>query len=119
MTALSYIVKSVAKPNPISDYWTSDFENTRILLGELHNWKIRVLYAYYGKNKFFLLPNFAKIVEKVVSNRLTHFLETNSLLCQEQFGFRKAHSTLHPLIHFLNNISKAKSQKQILYCNIL
>ena len=40
-----------------------------------------------------LLPNFAKIIEKVMSNRLTHFLETNNLLCQEQFGFRKSHST--------------------------
>ncbi len=37
------------KPNPTSDYWTTDFENTRILLGELHNWKIG---TDYGKNKF-------------------------------------------------------------------
>jgi hypothetical protein len=68
-----------------------------------------------------LLPNFAKIIEKVLSNRLTHFLESNNLLCQEQFGFRKSHSTLHPLIHFLNNLSKAKTQNKFsiaIFCDL-
>ena len=56
-----------------------------------------------------LLRNFSNILEKVMSNRLTYFLESNNLLCQEQFGFRKSHSTLHPLVHFLNKISEAKN----------
>lgn len=52
-----------------------------------------------------LLPSFSKLLEKVVANRLTQFLETNSLLYKHQYGFRKGHSTIHPIIHFLNFIS--------------
>jgi Reverse transcriptase (RNA-dependent DNA polymerase) len=56
-----------------------------------------------------------------MSNRLTSFLEQNSLLCAEQFGFRKKHSTLHPLIHFLNNISSAKNKNHYsiaIFCDL-
>ena len=68
-----------------------------------------------------LLPNFSKIFEKVMANRLTTFLETNNLLCEEQFGFRKSHSTLHPLVHFLNNISDAKNKNKYsiaIFCDL-
>jgi hypothetical protein len=36
-----------------------------------------------------LLSNFSKILEKVVGNRLTSYLESNELLSLSQFGFRK------------------------------
>jgi len=68
-----------------------------------------------------LLPNFSKIFEKVMSNRLTSFLETNKLLCEQQFGFRKSHSTLHPLVHFLNKISEAKNKNKYtiaIFCDL-
>jgi len=68
-----------------------------------------------------LLPNFSKIIEKVMSNRLTSFLESNKLLCEQQFGFRKSHSTLHPLVHFLNKISEAKNQNKntiAIFCDL-
>jgi len=68
-----------------------------------------------------LLPNFSKILEKVMSNRLTNFLESNSLLCKEQFGFRKSHSTLHPLINFLNKIATEKNNNKFtigIFCDL-
>jgi Reverse transcriptase (RNA-dependent DNA polymerase) len=68
-----------------------------------------------------LLPNFSKILEKVMSNRLTKFLEHNNLLCKEQFGFRKSHSTLHPLVHFLNKVTEAKNQNKFtiaIFCDL-
>jgi len=34
-----------------------------------------------------------------MSNRLTYFLESNNLLCQQQFGFRQNHSTLAEAKH--------------------
>jgi len=58
-----------------------------------------------------LLPNISKILEKVMCNRLTFFLESNNLLANSQYGFRKAHSTVHPLVHFLNNLTKANNKK--------
>jgi len=68
-----------------------------------------------------LLPNFSKIFEKVMCNRLTFYLESNNLICNEQFGFRKGHSTLHPLVHFLNHVSVANNQSKYtiaIFCDL-
>lgn len=68
-----------------------------------------------------LLPNFSKILEKVVCIRLTNFLEENSVLTPNQFGFRKNHSTVHPLMHFINNLTKASNSKQYsiaIFCDL-
>ncbi len=50
----------------------------------------------------------------------SEFLETNSLLSNFQFGFRKSHSKLHHLVHFLNNIASTESlnKKQELFCDL-
>jgi hypothetical protein len=68
-----------------------------------------------------LLPNFSKILEKVMCNRLTHYLESNEILCKEQFGFRKNHSTLHPIIYFLNQIALANNSNSYsiaIFCDL-
>jgi retron-type reverse transcriptase len=56
-----------------------------------------------------------------MSNRLTSFLEENKIISDMQFGFRKGHSTIHPLIHFLNHVSKAINNKQYsiaIFCDL-
>ena len=58
-----------------------------------------------------LLSCFSKILEKIVSNRLTSFLDSNNLITNCQYGFRKKHSTTHPLIHFLNHVSTSLDKK--------
>ena len=45
-----------------------------------------------------LLSNIDKIFEKLVHSRLVSFLNSNNLLSNKQFGFRKKHSTIHALI---------------------
>jgi hypothetical protein len=40
-----------------------------------------------------LLTTFSKVLEKVMYNRLSHYLKTNNILVPEQFGFRKGIST--------------------------
>ena len=52
-----------------------------------------------------LLSTFSKILEKIVCNRLSNYLEKNNLLSKFQFGFCKEHSTLHPMVHFINKIT--------------
>ncbi len=59
-----------------------------------------------------LLCNFSKVIEKVMCSRLTNFLECNNLITECQFGFRSNHSTLHPLMHLSNFISKAFNEKK-------
>lgn len=53
-----------------------------------------------------LLPAFSKIIEKVLSKQLIQFLESENLIYKHQYGFRPHHSTIHPIIHLLNQISE-------------
>jgi hypothetical protein len=68
-----------------------------------------------------LLSKFSKIWEKIVSTKLINFLELNSLLSEYQFGFRKAHSTLHPLLKFINKITDYLNNKKhmlAIFCDL-
>ncbi len=68
-----------------------------------------------------LLPNFSKILEKVVSIRLISFLDEHKILSPDQFGFRKGHSTIHPLLLFVNDVTSALNKKEntiSIFCDI-
>ena len=51
-----------------------------------------------------ILPAFSKLFEKVVYNRIYRFLTDYNLLYNDQFGFRRNHSTSMALIQMVNNI---------------
>ena len=57
-----------------------------------------------------ILPAFSKILEKIVCNRLLHFLESKNILYKHQYGFRKIHNTIHPVIHLLKDIANANDK---------
>ena len=57
-----------------------------------------------------ILPAFSKILEKIICNRLLHFLETKNILYKHQYGFRKNHNTIHPIIHLLKDIANANDK---------
>jgi hypothetical protein len=59
-----------------------------------------------------LLPVFSKIMEKLVCSSLTGHLENNNLLYIHQYGFRKNHSTVHPMLHFLNQVAVATNNDE-------
>ena len=68
-----------------------------------------------------LLNMFSKILEKIVCIRLTMYIENNNFLSKDQFGFRRDHSTLHPVIHFLNKITDSFEKKQhtmAIFCDL-
>ena len=68
-----------------------------------------------------LLSCFSKILEKIVCSRLTSFLDTNNLITSSQYGFRKNHSTVHPLVHFLNFVSTSLDKKEhsiAIFCDL-
>jgi hypothetical protein len=68
-----------------------------------------------------LLDSFSKILEKVVCNRLTKFLEENNKITPYQFGFRKQHSPVHPMLHFMNFVSENLEKKQhslAIFCDL-
>lgn len=51
-----------------------------------------------------ILPFMSKIIEKVVCQQLTLFLNTNFILPQKQSGFRSGHSTATALLDVLDDI---------------
>ena len=53
-----------------------------------------------------LLPCFSKLLEKIVYKRLISFLNRFKIIYRNQYGFRRKHSTIHPIIQLLNQISQ-------------
>ena len=51
-----------------------------------------------------LLPVFAKLFEKVIKHRLITFLDGNNIITDNQFGFRKSHSTELAVIDIQNSL---------------
>ena len=51
-----------------------------------------------------LLSSLSKILEKIVAKQMVGFLKKHSILFSNQYGFRKGHSTIHPVLQFLDKI---------------
>ena len=56
-----------------------------------------------------ILPIFGKIFEKIIYKRLYTFFTANDILSNEQFGFRKGHSTSHALHKSVDSITTSTS----------
>ena len=54
-----------------------------------------------------ILPAFSKILEKLTCVRLTNVLESQDIIYKHQYGFRQNYSTIHPILHLLNDIYNA------------
>jgi retron-type reverse transcriptase len=59
-----------------------------------------------------VLPIFSKVFEKVVYNRLFDYFNKSGILFQNQFGFRKGHSTSLALHHLYDKITAAIDQRK-------
>ena len=64
-------------------------------------------FLYTNYRPISLLPAFSKILEKMVYNKLFHFLVRYQILFKSQFGFRKGHNTTHATLDFLKTIESA------------
>ena len=68
-----------------------------------------------------LLCTFSKILEKIIASRLIHYIDANNILNKFQFGFRKNHSTSHPMVHLMNKITNALNEKEYaitIFCDL-
>ena len=54
-----------------------------------------------------ILPFFLKFFEKMMSNYLIEFIEENKLFYENQFRFRKQHSTSHAIITLIEKSIKS------------
>jgi hypothetical protein len=57
-----------------------------------------------------LVKSLSKILEKIVQISLVNHLELNNLLYKHQYGFLRAKSTEHNLIHVINNIANSLNE---------
>ena len=61
-----------------------------------------------------VLPSFSKVLEKLVYDRIVDYLSKYEILTDNQFGFRKQHSTEYALVALLyHNISFAIDNNEI------
>ncbi len=56
-----------------------------------------------------LLPVMSKVLEKVINEQITNKLDELKLIDENQYGFRKEHSTEDAVIKFIDYIEKAKT----------
>lgn len=59
-----------------------------------------------------LLPIFSKILEKLVYNRLTNYIDKYNILTNNQYGFRKNYSTYMALIELFDKLSLSFDTKE-------
>jgi hypothetical protein len=62
-----------------------------------------------------LVPTFSKVLENVIVNQLTAFLDKHNILNKFQFGFRKKHSTNDAISTVIENITDNLNDK--IKCN--
>ena len=58
-----------------------------------------------------LLPSLSKVLEKLIFTRVTNFLCTNNIICENQFGFRAKHNTTHAILTGIDKIARAIDQR--------
>ena len=61
-----------------------------------------------------LLPFCGKVFEKIVNKHMYNYLVSNNLITNNQFGFRPQNSTVHQLIHLINDIHKSFDNRKSL-----
>ena len=57
-----------------------------------------------------LLTSFSKLLEKIMYDKVMNFLNANNILYEHQYGFRAKHSTMHPIMHFINHCAEATNK---------
>ena len=57
-----------------------------------------------------LLPAFSKVLEKIVFDKIMKYFNEKNLFYEHQYGFRRKHTTVHPIIHLLNVCAKADNR---------
>ena len=107
---LLLIKESIAKP--LADIINLSF-STGIYIEKLKISKIIPIFKEKGdilltKNfrPISLLSNINKIFEKLMHKRLYDFLEKQEFIFENQFGFRKRHSTNHVIVDFTEDIKQ-------------
>ena len=98
---------------PILTYLFNSFMLTGTFPDELKIARVIPLFKSGNRNlmsnyrPISILPTLSKIFEKLIHVRIYQFLDENQVLYYFQFGFRKAHSTIHAVQTAIHSVTKA------------
>ncbi|GBN46366.1 RNA-directed DNA polymerase from mobile element jockey, partial [Araneus ventricosus] len=104
--------------------WFTQMLNTCFINGVFpENWKRaevilipkegKDLKDYKSYRPICLLPVWGKILDKLIANRLTYFLEENQILNNNQYGFRNYNSTINALQGVTEFIGESKALNRV------
>ncbi|GBN33190.1 hypothetical protein AVEN_28470-1 [Araneus ventricosus] len=104
--------------------WFNQVLNTCFINGFFpENWKTaqvilipkegKDLKDYKSYRPICLLPVWEKILDKLIANRLTYFLEENQILNNNEYGFRKYNSTINALQGVTDFIGESKALNKV------
>ena len=60
-----------------------------------------------------ILPYISKVFEKIIHHRMMEHVTQNDILCCNQFGFRKGHSTYMPLLFLQEKITRGFESSKV------
>ena len=105
----SEVIADIVNRSFLEGVFPSNLKNAKVV--PVHKGGSRVDIENY--RPISLLSAFSKIFEKVMYGRVYDFLSHNSILDENQFGFRKGRSCEQALLTAQNEILKSLSKKQI------
>ena len=95
---------------PLTHIINKSLESGIVSSTQHENLKSNPLFKSGDQHVFDNHSAFSNILEKIMSVKLMKYMDSQNLLFQHQYGFRKGHSTIHPIIHLLNRISIANDK---------
>ena len=64
-----------------------------------------------------LLPTISKIFERIIHDQMYAYLNSNNLVAEQQYGFRKLHSAEYAAMNLINHVAKQMESGHTL-CNL-
>ena len=116
MSIIKDTVKQISKP--LSHICNKSFEN-RTFPDKMKIAKVVPIFKAGERNSFTnyrpvsLLPQFSKILEKLFHSRLENFLDKNTILNENQYGFRTKRSTALALMQLTEELTTAIDNRKI------
>ena len=102
------ISKHILKP--LTHIYTNQFFLTGIIPTPIFKANDKELFSNY--RPISVLPCFSKILEKLMYNRISKFLNKHKILFHSQYGFREKHSTNLANIELVTKLTHAIENKE-------
>ena len=115
MTIIKYVGPHIAAP--FAHICNLSF-SSGLFPSEMKTAKVTPVYKGDARDEFSnyrpisLLPNFSKILEKIMFNRLNEFLNKHEILYEQQYGFRQNFSTDLALLELSDKIAESFDEKK-------